>query len=515
MKKNKKYIYIFLIWISIFAIGLVKKSFQNDTFYTIKIGEWIMNNGIDMLDHFSYHTMLPYTYPHWLYDVLIFIIYKLFSYPGLYISTICFLIILILLVFKTNRLICKNNFMSAVATFICSLAIAGFATARAQLVSYILFVIEIYFIELFLKKGNKKYLLGLILISLLLCNIHVAVWPFYFILYLPYLAEYIITKIVKKIKIKKENKFTNFLKSHIILEDNNNIKYLFLTMLLSIFTGLITPIGDTPYTYLIKTMMGKTQKYIQEHQMISWKDSPFAIIIAFETIFLALFSKAKLRDIFMISGLILMNIISIRHMALLALIGTICFARVFSMFIEKYQFNVTAFNNFFKKKIVLTILFILVISFTSFMLYSNKKTEYINSELYPVEALNYIKENIDINKMRIFNDYDFGSYLILNNIPVFIDSRADLYTKEFNGKDYDVFDDYEFMITNYNQKFEFYNITHVLMYKKYTNFITMLKNDNNYKLLYEDEHFILFEKLGKSNFFIEYSNIPDINLKAK
>ena len=72
---EKKRNYIFLLWISIFAIGIVKKTLQNDTFYTIKIGELIFKNGIDMLDHFSYH-ILPYTYPQWLYDCFIYVIYK-------------------------------------------------------------------------------------------------------------------------------------------------------------------------------------------------------------------------------------------------------------------------------------------------------------------------------------------------------------------------------------------------------------------------------------------------------
>ena len=54
---------------------LLKKVLQNDTFYTIKIGELILNNGIDMMDHFSIHSNLAYTYPHWLYDVFIYLIY--------------------------------------------------------------------------------------------------------------------------------------------------------------------------------------------------------------------------------------------------------------------------------------------------------------------------------------------------------------------------------------------------------------------------------------------------------
>ena len=117
--------------------------------------------------------------------------------------------------------------------------------------------------------------------------------------------------------------------------------------------------------------------------------------------------------------------------------------------------------------------------------------------------------------MRLFNDYDFGSYLILNNIPVFIDSRADLYTKEFNGLDYDIFDDYQRIVSNYQQKFEFYNITHVLMYKKYKLFNDMFKHDKNYTILYEDDIFILYEKTGKPDYIITYSSNPEISIKAK
>lgn len=496
-KKRKKFTIYFIIWICILGSSFIKKTLQNDTFYTIKIGELIMNNGIDMMDHFSFHSNLAYTYPHWLYDVFIYLIYNTFGFTGIHISSIIFFLLILIIVFKTNRTITDNYFVSAFATFICALALSGFATARAQLVSFLVFALEIYFIEMFLKKEKKKYLIELLLLSLILCNIHVAVWPFYFIIYLPYLAEYLISLICEKIKIKKETKFTLFLKKKFILEKNQNIKYLFLIMILSIFTGLITPIGDTPYTYLIKTMMGNSQKYISEHQMLSWINSPFTIIIAAETIILALVSKVKLRDLFMISGLVLMSIISTRHLSLLALIGTICYAREFSMFFENFNFNVdNIIISFFNKKIVAITSFIIVIAFSTFLLNLNLKKEFITKELYPTEAVKYIKENIDIKNMRLFNEYNFGSYLILNDIPVFIDSRADLYTKQFSGFNYDIFDDFYYLLTNYEKTFQFYNITHVLIYKEITKeFNQMLSLDNNYKLLYEDDNFVLYERL--------------------
>ena len=88
---------------------------------------------------------------------------------------------------------------------------------------------------------------------------------------------------------------------------------------------------------------------------------------------------------------------------------------------------------------------------------------------------------------------------------IFIDSRADLYTKQFSGFDYDIFDDYTYMITNYQEKFDFYGITHVLIYKKNQLFYNTLQNNDNYKILYEDEYFVFFERLEKENYTITIS----------
>ena len=46
---------------------------------------------------------------------------------------------------------------------------------------------------------------------------------------------------------------------------------------------------------------------------------------------------------------------------------------------------------------------------------------------------------------------------------------------------------------NYHEKFEFYGITHVLIYKV-SALYDVLKNDDNYTVLYEDDNFVLYEK---------------------
>ena len=47
------------------------------------------------------------------------------------------------------------------------------------------------------------------------------------------------------------------------------VKWLILIMIICAFTGLLTPIGDTPYTLLPKLMQGNTTQNISEHQPLT------------------------------------------------------------------------------------------------------------------------------------------------------------------------------------------------------------------------------------------------------
>ena len=52
---NLKFNILAVICICIFMIGLVAKTLQNDTYYTITLGKYVLENGIDMMEHFSWH----------------------------------------------------------------------------------------------------------------------------------------------------------------------------------------------------------------------------------------------------------------------------------------------------------------------------------------------------------------------------------------------------------------------------------------------------------------------------
>ena len=392
-------------------------------------------------------------------------------------------------------------------------------------------------------------MIGLIIIPIIIANVHLAVWPFYFVLYLPYIVEYIIAllgesnlyyKITiksKKHKIKKltlknkpqeeieeltqkieelqtkqetaqsnrENRREHPYK--IVLKKENSIKYLILVMILCIFTGLLTPLGDTPYTYLPKTVEGNTMDSISEHLPLTLINDlkTLTVIVLFLLILIFTDTKIKLRDLFMLAGLVLMAFMSRRQVSMFVLIGGFIFAKLIVGLIEKYDKDgteqaVKAITSFFGK--IITILLGILISF---MLYREKiNSPIVSTSSYPVKACDYILENIDIENMRIFNEYNYGSYMLYRGIPVFIDSRADLYTPEFNGtkneegeyEGRDIFSDYinvSNISTYYENKFEQYDITHVLI-RKNSKLNMFLARDDNYTELYSDNNFVLYER---------------------
>lgn len=112
--------------------------------------------GFEDQDPLSWHD-LKYTYPHWLYDVFIYQIYSIGGMTGIYISTIILSCILGILLYVTNIKINKNNLLAFALTIGVMALMKDYIAARAQLVTFILFTLEILFIEYFLDTKKKRY----------------------------------------------------------------------------------------------------------------------------------------------------------------------------------------------------------------------------------------------------------------------------------------------------------------------------------------------------------------------
>ena len=280
-------------------------------------------------------------------------------------------------------------------------------------------------------------------------------------------------------------------------------------MIICIFTGLLTPLGDTPYTYLPKTMQGNTMENISEHLPLTLIDDvkTMVVIVLFLLILIFTDTKIKLRDLFMIAGLVLMAFMSRRQVSMFVLIGGFVFAKLLVALIDKYDKGgteqaINAITSIWGK--IITILLTILVCFT---MYKGKiNSPIVSTSSYPVAACDYILENVDIENMRIFNEYNYGSYLLYRGIPVFIDSRADLYTPEFNGtknedgeyEGRDIFSDY-LNTTNisryYENTFNDYDITHVLIRKNTKLNMFLSRDDEHYIELYSDDNFVFYKRV--------------------
>ena len=561
IQNNKDIIFdIFaIILIILFAVSLSPKTLQNDTFYTVKIGKLITENGIDMKDHFSWHEGLPYTYPHWLYDVIMYHIFNIDGWNSIYISTCVFAGILGACIYFTNSKLTKNKILSFFVTIGSLYMLQAYIAARAQLVTFILFILLVYNIEKYCENRKIKNAFALFLIHILIANLHAAVWPFTFVLYLPYIGEYLICEIVEatlyhkikifrlkrkikkieyklekdnseklnniyninkeqlekieqrvqRIKIKREEDLKNPYKLN--LEKNTNVRWLIIVMIIALFTGLCTPLGFTPYTYIVHTLQSNETQFINEHLPMTLVENPkiLCAIVIFLGILTFTKAKIKLSDLFMIGGLSYLMLASRRQSSMFTLIGTIVLTRILSDMITIYTSEdvknlVKKYFNKFMGFVIAII--IIIISINNFK--DKIKQEYIESDLYPVEASEWILNNLDVNSIKLFNEYNYGSYLLYRGIPVFIDSRADLYAPEFNnvvrdnledeiGKD--IFSDFinvSNIGTYYGETFKKYEITHVIT-KNDSKLNMLIKNADSekYKQLYSDKNFIIYEIL--------------------
>lgn len=555
--KAIKFNILAIVAIVIFCISLCPITLQNDTYYTIKIGEHIVNTKtVDMQDPFSWHENMPYTYPHWAYDVIIYLIYNAFGLMGIFISTIVLACVLGVLMYFTNYKISKNKPVAFFITIGAMYLMKDYIAARAQLVTFILLELAILLIEKFLETKKVRYPIGIVLISIAIANLHCAVWPFFFVIFLPYVAEYLIftiidaepiykvkqklydirIKIYNKLLNKKKEKYTEkinrtiakkeeaiedhkkFIENQknrrenpyrIKYEKNKATKWLILVMIICAFTGLLTPLGDTPYTYLYKTMQGNTTENISEHLPLTLINAKEILVTLVVVLAILLFTdtKIRLKDLFMLSGLALLMFMTRRQVSMFVLFGSAIIAKLIADLFRKYDNRGLAELENIMISTLGTIAVMCIIALLAILEIRPKVDDkFVRESSYPVNAATYITENLDLKSIRLFNEYNYGSYLIFRGIPVFIDSRADLYAPEFNkiensedaelAKGRDIFSDYIGASTisrYYERVFEKYDITHMILGKK-SKLNMLIEKDDRYNQIYSDEYFVIYER---------------------
>lgn len=546
---------IAVICLILMAVAVTPRTMQNDTYYNIKCGEYIFQNGIigQNTDPFSWHD-LGYTWPHWLFDFFSYIVYAVCGSHwefGIYVVLAALTSILGLAMYKLSLKLTKNNrIVSLITTLFALYIMRPYVTARAQCVTYILFVLELFFIEKLLETNKKRYGLALVAIAFLIVQLHCAVFVMFFLFAAPYVAEYLFVVLseldldevffrflvrIAKIFMRKQEKKDkcDFLieKSKkntdarrigrekrrknpykVLVTKNKAAKTLIVFLIIAFLVGFINPRGLEAITYLFKTYQGSTPDHINEHLPLTLADNTeYSIMLAVTIVILVLVDvKVRLSDLFLLGGTIILSFNARRQVAIVVIAGMPILAKLIAGFFEKYDYKLC---DRLKRILTTTLGMIatvaLVLYISTGIYKETENDEYISTSSYPVDATNwlysYMEENgISKEDLHLYNEYNYGSYLLFRGIPVFIDSRAELYTPEF-GSENDIFIEaltVPGLNSNYEEIFEKYDVRHVILYSG-TEVNNNLQNDENYHLLYNDGNFNIYKRLSAEKTYEE------------
>ena len=124
-----------------------------------------------------------------------------------------------------------------------------------------------------------------------------------------------------------------------------------------------------------------------------------------------------------------------------------------------------------------------------FLTINLKDFNYHEDKNYPIKTIKYINKNLNEKNLRMYNNFNIGSYLAFNDIPNFVDSRAEVFLSNFNDNQ-NILEDAFKKINNYEEYEKIikkYNFNYILV-EKNENLNSYIKNKETYQLLYNENN---------------------------
>ncbi|MCB9802859.1 tetratricopeptide repeat protein [Candidatus Nomurabacteria bacterium] len=517
----KKIIYQILLIIFIIFLLLIsfRKIFSNDFWWHLKLGqlawenkEWITK---EMFSFTRYN--IDWFNNTQIFDVSIWLIYKHFSYLGLFIfKFLCYLTTFFLL-WKTIKLKNNNSGLLFFAFFSILSLLLFRSLYRPEIFTYLYTAFYLYALYKYKYTGGK--LLYLIpLIQILWVNTHLS-----FVTGLALVGVFFGGELIRHLL---KNKNLKFLK-------NKYLKTYFVILILTIIANFISPYGLKTISWFWWIFSSQESlKNVSEWNTPA-KDRLFNladiaslpyIIITWLTLFVLIkkiknlinkkyssfsaYQNIPWEDLFLFLLFLYQSLVALRF----ALISTIIFSIIL---IKNWPKNQK--NHWLTKMLPVTALIIFMLNLSYFDR-AQFGLGYLDHR-YPENAVKFIKENKIPGNMA--NDYNNGGYYIWSLYPekkIFMDGRTP-----------NVYDDYFYWqwrnLANDNlrtQIVEDYQINFWL-WPNNTSLPTTLWNDENWQLIYFDDLSTIYikntednqeiiEKFSYKNFapYFNEKNITDI-----
>lgn len=463
MKKTKIFIAVLIISIIVFLTS--RYILDYDYFWHIKAGEYMFKNGVLTHDVFSWLVYGKYWMSHeWLFEIILYTFKLVFGNYHAILYIFISLILLFLILFALNREgYSKNIFYTLFYLVLFVAMFLGFVQARPHMISYSLLALTIYLcLDLYNNKNSKK-IYFLPLITIFWANVHGGSSNLSYLLCGLFLLCGLCNFKLLKIESERISKIQIY-------------RYL-LVIVLCMISVCINIHGFKMFIYPYQNILDTTML----NSIAEWKPTSFMVLYHYVyyvylifIIVTMLLSSKKIKFIdFML--LLVMTYLGLKNIRFW-LYSPI----VMSFVIFDYVKEIKVSNRIIY---IFSIFVPIIIVMSIFNFRSGNFTYRVNISN---ELVSIIKKE---QPKRLFNMYDYGGELIYNNIPVFIDGRADLYSK-YNLKD---FLDISNLNNNYKELINKYNFDYLLVDKKF-NLYNYLDDNEEYVSIYENNKLVLYKK---------------------
>ncbi len=461
----------FFLLIILLCYGFFYPVMQNDTYWILNIGRYISQFGFPTIDPFTIHEGLSVSIQQWLSTLLFYFAHEAMGTFGIFLFTAIVYIASCFMMYQICKLVSLRNVpMAQVLTLTFCILTSVLIQPRPQIFSQLIFLLEIYFLEKYISEKRMRFLAWVVLLSILLVNLHAAMWPLFFILMLPYILDGIA-------KIKWAHGY--------------GALPLVITMVLSFAAGLCNPYGSANMFYLFGSYgVDLINENIHEMSTPDFK-SPLGLVVFILIIGIVIIIKSKgkscLRHVLLLAGTFLMGLSSIRSLSI-TFMGTMLFV---AYYLKDNHSLGAVFSDVRKRMVNYVAIFFIVIA----MIAIKQMNFHEQARIFePKGAVDYISLHVDISSMRLLNDFESGGFIEYHGIKTFIDSRCEIFLKSVNKKE-DIFASYVDFTSgrlHYKDLIKKYDITHVLMRKEDAISIYLM-HEEDYETLYSDELFVFLK----------------------
>ncbi len=486
----------------------IRLKFNNDTYWLVNSGRYVIAHGIPHIEPFTIHQGLHFVMHQWLSAAVFALIYDTLGSPFLFLLVALVNGSIIYSIFRLCLRISDDNFLlSFTIAFAVSIPLKLFMVLRPYLFSTFLFSIELNLLETWIQTElnsrkcistteiveykifahnntscrtvhNKNIiLLGLPILSVFLVNLHAAIWPFFFVLLVPY--------------------FIDSFRFNLWGVKGQGYSFLPLSIavVLSLAAGWINPYGFESMTYLFHSYGNEyALTQITEMQSPDFKNA-FGIFVFIIYLFIIMFScfnqkgETRLRYVLLIVGTGYLGLASIRNFTLFLVCG-IPFLAYTLRAVKILKTPGTQSRIPWLRNVLIGIL--IVFLGTVFMISAGNSEK--KAEIFlPIKAVDYIKTHLNTKTIRLYAGYNTGGYAEFRGLRPFIDARAEVFFKS-NNQQSDIINDYfdaTIGKTHYRDFIEKYELTHFLVEKTDILYVYLPK-DTAFELLFSDGDFSVF-----------------------